>query len=126
MPHVLEFAPLDFAGSQRQSRMLALQGLHPRQLIRTHDPFSLFGQLRSLLIHLTDSPDGFLAPRINGRREPIADQVRFEIPFFNTRAACRGEICGRIPRRITSSAISRPVHWLIGRSCGCSQASAII
>jgi len=29
-----------------------------------------------------------------------------------------------MPRRITSSASSRPVHWLMGRSLGCSQASA--
>ena len=47
------------------------------------------------------------------------------LPLFPRRAACRGEICLIIPRRITSSAISRPVHWLIGRSLGCEHPIAI-
>jgi hypothetical protein len=62
--------------------------------------------------------------RISRWGEPIADQMGFEIPFLSTRAACRGEICLTIPRRITSSAISRPVQWLIGRPFGCWQAIA--
>jgi hypothetical protein len=52
--------------------------------------------------------------------------VWLEIPFFNRRAACRGEICFTMPRAMTSSAISRPVHWLMGRSLGWSQANASI
>src|SRR5436305_1366953 len=126
MADVLEFAPLDFAWGQRQSWMLAFQGLDGGQLIGTHGLFSLLGQLCGLLIHVTDRSHRFLLVRIFRRSQPIADQVGLEIPFFNNRAACRGEICAMMPRAITSSAISRPVHWLIGRSLGCSQAMAII
>src|SRR5947209_3158518 len=104
--------------------MLALQGLHPSQLVGTHRAFALLDQGRRILIHRTDASDRFFTPRVNWRGEPIADQMRLEIPFFNRRAACRGEICAMMPRAITSSAISRPVQWLMGRSLGCSQARA--
>lgn len=50
--------------------------------------------------------------------------MRLQIPFFKMRAAWRAEIVGRMPRRMTSSAISRPVQWLMGRSFGCSHAIA--
>src|SRR6266567_1394152 len=123
---VLKLASLHFSGGQRQSWMLALQCLDPGQFIRAHRPFALFGQRFRLPIDLADCPNGFFFLRIRRRGQPIADQMRFEIPLFNTRAACRGEISLRIPRRITSSAISRPVHWLIGRSFGCSHAKATI
>src|SRR2546429_2240540 len=126
MANILEFASLHFPWSQRQSRMFALKGLHTGQFIRAHCAFSLFGQLWSLPIDLTDHRNGCFSLRISRRGQPIADQMRLEIPFFNTRAAWRAEILGRIPRRITSSAISCPVQWLIGRSFGCSQARAMI
>ena len=79
-----------------------------------------------LLIQGADGFHRFFPVLIDRWGQPVADQMRLEIPFFNSRAACRGEICAMIPRAITSSAISRPVHWLIGRSFGCSQANAII
>src|SRR5947209_18461685 len=126
MTEIFKFASLHFSRSQRQSRMFALQGLDACQFISTYRPFALLSQLGGLVIDLTDGYDGFFAMRISRGREPIADQMRLEIPLFNTRAAWRGEIVGRMPRRITSSAISRPVHWLIGRSLGCSQAMATI
>src|SRR5947209_2385378 len=126
MANVLKFASLHFSGSQRQSWVFAFQCLDSGQFIGAHRPFSLFDQVASLSIDLADLPNDFFAMRINWWGQPIADQMRFEIPFFNTRAACRGEICSTMPRAITSSAISRPVHWLIGRSFGCSQASATI
>jgi hypothetical protein len=46
--------------------------------------------------------------------------------LFKSLAACLGEIVSTIWRAIISSAISRPVHWLIGRpDCsGASQANA--
>jgi hypothetical protein len=78
------------------------------------------------VIDRADDSDGCFEMGILWRGEPIADQMRLEIPFFNRRAACRGEICAMIPRAITSSAISLPVQWLIGRSLGCSQANANI
>src|SRR6266567_7501974 len=126
MTHILELAPLDFTGSERQSGMLALSGLHTSQLVSAHAHFALLCQLWGLLIQATDGFDRFLLVRILRRGQPIADQMRLEIVFFNNRAACRGEICATMPRRMTSSAISRPVHWLIGRSFGCSQAMATI
>ena len=60
--------------------------------------------------------------------EPIPDQVWLEIPLFSSRAAWRGEIWATMPRLITSSAISWPDQWLIGRSdcSGFSQARAVI
>src|SRR6266568_1791141 len=126
MTDILELAPLHFTGSQRQSWMLALQRLHASQLVGAHGLFALLCQLRCLLIQATDRFHRFLLVRICWRGQPIADQMRLEIVFFNSRAACRGEICATMPRRMTSSAISRPVHWLIGRSFGCSQAMATI
>jgi hypothetical protein len=126
MANVLKLAALSFSRSQGQSWVLALQGLDPGQFIGAHRPFSLFGQLGSLPIDLTDRPNTAFFVRILWRGQPIADQMWLEIPFFNTRAACRGEILGTMPRRMTSSAISRPVQWLIGRSFGWSQAIATI
>ena len=90
--------------------MFAFQGLHPGQFIRTHGALSLFSQGRCVMIQGTDGRDGAFALRINRRRQPIADQMRLEIPFFKRRAAWRGEICSMMPRAITSSAISRPVQ----------------
>src|SRR5947209_19596699 len=46
MADILEFAPLDFAGSQGQSWMLAFQGLHPGQLISTHELFAAYRRRR--------------------------------------------------------------------------------
>src|SRR6266699_5637206 len=121
---VLKLASLHFSGGQRQSWMLALQCLDPGQFIRAHRPFALFGQRFRLPIDLADLPNGFIFLRINWWGQPVANQMRLEIPFFNIRAACRAEILDTMPRLMTSSAISRPVQWLIGRSFGCSQAIA--
>lgn len=46
--------------------------------------------------------------------------------IFKSLAACRGEIVSTMLRAIISSAISRPVHWLMGRPdfSGDSHASA--
>ena len=126
MADIFKFAPLDFAWNQRQTGMLAFERLYSSQLIGTDRSFSLLSQAGSLFIQRTHRFDRFLPLRILGRRQPVADQMRLEIPFFNTRAAWRGEICFTMPRAITSSAISRPVQWLIGRSLGCSHASATI
>src|SRR6266849_4260514 len=125
---VLELASLHFSGSQRQSGVLTLQGLNPGQFIRADRAFALFGQLWSLSIDLTDRPHGFFFLRVRWRSQPVADQMRLQSVFFNKRAACRGEICLTIPRVITSSAISRPVHWLIGRPAfaGASHVNAAI
>src|SRR6266567_4644265 len=126
MSDVFELPSLDFADSQRQSWVLALQSLYACQFVGTHHLLPLWRQSRCGLIQSTDGSHGLLLTRVGWRSQPIADQVRLETPFLSRREAWRGEICSIIPRRITSSAISRPVQWLIGRSLGCSQASATI
>src|SRR6266568_1964319 len=60
------------------------------------------------MVYRTDGPDRFFAMRISRRGQPIADQMGLEIPFFKRHDACRGEMDVRIPRCMTSSAISRP------------------
>ena len=110
MTLILEFASLHMARCQREPGMLTFYCLHAGQLVGTHRALALLGQARRLPIHCTDGPDGFLALRILRWCEPVADQMRFEIPFFNRREACRGEMYWIIPRCIISSAISRPVQ----------------
>ena len=87
MSHVLEFPSLDFSRSKRQSWMLAFQGLHPGQLVGTHELFARFDQFGGLPIDLTDRCDGFYSERINWRRQPVPDQMGLEIPFLSRRAA---------------------------------------
>src|SRR5947209_8390004 len=58
MTHVLKFASLHLAWSQRQPGVFALQRLHSSQFIRTHYSFSLLGQRRGLFIQLTSCHDG--------------------------------------------------------------------
>jgi hypothetical protein len=82
---VLKLAPLHFSRSQRQSWMLALQSLHPGQLIRADRPFAFFDEFGSLPIDLTDRPCGCFSLRINWRSQPGADQMRsgeLGDPFF--------------------------------------------
>jgi hypothetical protein len=125
MPYILKLAPLDFSRSQRQPWMFAFQRLHPGQLIGTHRSFSLLSQPGSLLIHRTHLLDRFFPLWVVGRRQPVSDHMRLESSFFKRRVAWRGEMRAIMPRVITSSASSRPLQWLMGRSLGCSQARAI-
>ncbi len=128
MPHVLELAPQHMAGLHRQVRMFALQSLHPSQFIHADSALSLLGPFRGTGIHLTSLDNFLVALLIGYLRQPVAEAVRLQAPFLSSRAACRGEICSTIPRAFTSSAISRPVHWLIGRPdlAGASHAKAAI
>ena len=51
------------------------------------------------------------------RGQPIADPMRFEVSlFFKKRPTERCEMFGTRPRRMASSAISRWLQWLMGRS----------
>ena len=128
MPYVLELAPQHVALLHGQVGMLAREGLHPGQLIHANAAFALLGPLWCLSIHFTSLHNLFVALRIGHFGQPIAEVVRLETPFLSSRAACRGEICETMPRAFTSSAISRPVHWLIGRPdlAGASHAKAAI
>jgi hypothetical protein len=116
MPNVLELTAFHFARSHRQARVLAFQCLNPGHFIRTHHRFTFFGQFWSLLVQSIDIVHLFIEPFVFCflRRQPVTDQVWLETPFLSSREAWRGEILFKIPRCTNSSAISRPVHWLIG------------
>jgi hypothetical protein len=96
--------------------MLPFQRLNAGHFVRAHRGLAFFRQFWSLVIQLIDVFHLFIEPFILFfvRRQPVTDQVRFEAPFLSNREAWRGEMLGKIPRFTISSAISLPVHWLIG------------
>ncbi len=134
MPYVLKLPSLypstgsgqALTRSQRQAWVLALKSLYPSQLVGAHHSLSLLCQGRSLLVQTTYVTDFFIKLLILSRSQPIAYQVWFDVPLCNTRAAWRGEILSTMPT--ISSAISRLLHWLMGRSerLGASHATATI
>ena len=128
MPDILKLTAEHMAWLHRQIRMFAFQSLYPGQFIHADRSFSLFGSLCSLGIDLASLYDFLLPLGVFFLGQPIAEPVRLKAPFFRSRAACRGEICVTIPRALSSSEISRPVHWLMGRPvfAGASQAKAAI
>src|SRR4029453_180725 len=128
MADILKLAPFHLAGRQRQIGGFALQRLDAGQFIRAHDAFALGRQRGGVPIHRTDISHFGVKLRLRGGRQPVPNQVRFERPLFNRRAAWRPEIWLTMPRRWISAAISRLVHWLMGRAevLGDSHANAII
>jgi hypothetical protein len=115
MPDILEFPAQDPPWLHGQVRGLGFQGLYARHFIRAHHSFSSFSSFLSRLIQVIDVCDFLLRLRIGFGVQPVAHHVRLERPPFSSRAAWRAEIVSTMPRAINSSAISRPVHWLIGR-----------
>jgi hypothetical protein len=128
MPNGLKFPSQHMPGLHRQVGMFALEGLHPGQLIQADGAFAFLGPLFRPGIHLTAFDDLFLSALIGTLGQPVAEPLRLQPPFLSSRAACLGESCLTMPRAFTSSAISRPVHWLMGRPAllGASQAKAAI
>ncbi len=128
MPDVFKLSPQEVSGKHGQVGMFAFQRLHAHQFIHPDGAFSLFRSLSGLGIDLTSLHDCCFSLEIFFLGQPIPKSVRLEAPFLRSRAACRGEICLTIPRVFRSLAISRPVHWLMGRPvfAGASQASATI
>jgi hypothetical protein len=108
-----------------QIGMFAFQRLHPGQLIHADRSFPLFGPLARLCVDLTSFNDLLCSLRVFFLGQPVPKPVGLEAPFFSSRAVCRGEISVTIPRCVSSSAISLPVHWLMGQPVftGASQAS---
>src|SRR5258708_33823099 len=128
MPNILKLATKDMAWLHRQVWVPPFHCLHSSQFIHTDSPFSPFGSLGCLSIELA-TLHNFLFPLfVRFLCQPIAEPVGLKAPFLSSRAACRGEIWLTIPRLLSSSAISLPVHWLMGRPAdpGASQAKAAI
>src|ERR1700724_4711155 len=77
---------------------------------------ALLGAGRSL-VHLTDIGALGIEGGIGLRGQPVTDAMGLEVGlFFKKRPTERCEMFGTRPRRIASSAISRWLHWLMGRS----------
>src|SRR6516164_4889171 len=124
---ILEFEPLDFARLHRQPRRDALQRLNAGHLVDRDCAMALVGA-GSGLINLTDIGAFGVKGRIWFWRQPVTKAVRFKVGFFfKKRPTERCEMFETRPRRIASSAISRWLQWLIGRSLsdGFSQVIAI-
>jgi hypothetical protein len=124
---VLELAPLDLARHHRQPRRDALQGLNAGHLVDRNRAMGVVGAGRSL-VNLTDVGALGIEGGIGLRGQPVTDAMRLEVGlFFKKRPTERCEMLGTRPRRIASSAISRWLQWLIGRSLsdGFSQVIAI-
>src|SRR5262245_39300516 len=113
---IFELTPLDLARRHRQSRRDALQRLDAGHLVDAD------GAMRVVLDGggLVDRADvGALGIEggIGLRGQPIAHAMRLEVGlFFKKRPTERCEMLGIRPRRMASSAISRWLQWLIGRS----------
>lgn len=128
MTNVLELTPFHLAGSHGQPWMLALKGLDTGQFVATHGALSLLIAFCGLLVDFTHVSYLGIKVGIIRWRQPVADAMGLQIPLLSSRWACRGEIVATMPRCMSSSAISRPVHWLMGRPdfSGASQANATI
>src|SRR6202789_2446533 len=124
---ILEFAPLDLARLHRQPRRDALQRLNAGHLVDRDCAMALVGAGCGL-VDLTDVGAFGVKGRIGFWCQPVTKAMRFEVGlFFKKRPTERCEMLGTRPRRIASSAISRWLQWLIGRSLsdGFSQVIAI-
>src|SRR5579864_1331683 len=124
---ILELAPLDLAGHHRQPRRDALQRLNAGHLVDRDRAVGVISAGRSF-VGLADVGALGIEGGIGLRGQPVTDAMRLEVSLFNKKPTTeRCEIRGTRPRRIASSAISRWLHWLIGRSLsdGFSQVIAI-
>src|SRR3984893_12919291 len=124
---ILELAPLDLAGLHWQSRRGALQGLNAGHLVDRDRAMALIGAGGGP-VNRADVGALGVKGRIGFWGQPVTKAMRFEVGlFFKKRPTERCEMLGTRPRRIASSAISRWLQWLIGRSLsdGFSQVIAI-
>src|SRR5580693_4457569 len=124
---ILELAPLDLAGLHWQSRRGTFQGLNAGHLVDRDRAMAVIGAGCGL-VNLADVGALGVKGRIGFWRQPVTKAMRFEVSlFFKKRPTERCETLGTRPRRIASSAISRWLQWLIGRSLsdGFSQVIAI-
>jgi hypothetical protein len=124
---VLELTSLDPAWYHRQTWSDALQGLNAGHLVDGDDAMAVLRTRRSPVDRANVGTFGVEA-RIGLGGQPVTDAMRLEVGFFfKKRPTERCEMHENSPRLIASSAISRWVQWLIGRSLsdGFSQVIAI-
>ena len=129
VPDIFKLTPLHFTWQHRQIRMFAFQCLNARHFIHTFNALALFGQFRSLFVQPVDIADFVIKIGFIGRCQPITIQMRLDISFFLKASPHVEERClSTILRFFSSSAISRAVQCVIGRSdfSGFSQARASI
>lgn len=84
VPDVLKLLVFYSARLHWQRGMLAFQGLHAAQLIRTHQPFTFLNQLWCLAIQTIDVFNLLIKSFVMNICQPIADLVRLKIAFFLT------------------------------------------
>jgi hypothetical protein len=108
-----------FPGSQRQSRVHALQGLYSIQLIAIDALFSRMCKARCLLIKGTDGFHRCLLVLIDRRGQPVADEMGPSSPILLFEAkADRGVLCASGRKLSTTAFSSRSI--LGGLSMGFS------
>ena len=108
MANVLELPPLDMTRRQGQAGVFALQRLHAGQLVGAHDVLSRRGTGRGVMVECTDPGHLRVELLIGGRRQPVADPMRLEVPLLSSRAAWRGE-------SVALGTNTDPYQWVEGR-----------
>src|SRR6202140_5593607 len=104
---IFELASLDLARLQR---------LNARHFVDGDRAMSVIGTGCGL-VNRTDIRALAIKGGIRFRGQPVTDAMGLEVClFFKKRPTERCEMFGTRPRRMASSAISRWLHWLIGRS----------
>ncbi len=115
MADVFEFPAQDMTWLHGQIGMFPFQSLNSGHFVGAQGCFAPCGPLLSRPIELINVSNLLIGLWVGFGGQIVAYQVRLQSPFFSSRAACRGEMNPTIPRFTNSSAISRPVHWRIGR-----------
>ena len=83
MPDVFELASQDMAWLHGQVRILALQGLHPGQLIHADRALPALGPLGGTCIDLTAVANLLVTLRIGHFIQPIPEAVWLQAPFLS-------------------------------------------
>src|ERR1700730_2931285 len=113
---IFELTPLNLARRHRQSRRDALESLDAGHLIDGDRAMGVIGGGRSF-VNRADVCALGIEGGIGLWGQPVADAMRLEVGlFFKKRPTERCEMLGMRPRRMASSAISRWLQWLMGRS----------
>ena len=87
MPDVFKLPPFHLSRGQGQSRMFALQGLCPGQLISTQRSFPLLGQGGSIAVQGADVRDFGVKVLVIWGCQPISYPVGFQVPLSSNLAA---------------------------------------